>query len=153
MDPDFGGPGFGGLLDNNFEAIFMVVATLVVLGVVFVFGSIIWGVVGNARRAVRNNAAPEVAAVAEVVDKRVALSGGGTTRSAGLVGPDGSFAAGTISSTPIHTTHFVTFEQSGGTRFELEVPEYEYGMLVVGDSGTVTMKGTRYLGFQRELLR
>ena len=47
----------------------------------------------------------------------------------------------------------MTFEQSGGERFELEVPENEYGLLVVGDSGTVTMKGTRHLGFQRELLR
>jgi hypothetical protein len=49
--------------------------------------------------------------------------------------------------------YFVSFEQPSGERFELEVPESEYGLLAVGDNGTVAMKGTRYLGFSRELMR
>ena len=53
----------------------------------------------------------------------------------------------------MHEEHFVTFEQPGGERFEMKVPASDYGLLVVGDQGTVTMKGTRYLGFQRELMR
>ena len=35
----------------------------------------------------------------------------------------------------------------------LEVPPNEYGFLVPGDRGSVTMKGTQYLGFAREILR
>ena len=96
MDPDF-----GGLLFDNFDAVFMVVATLVVLGAVFVFGSIVWGAVGSARQKARDNAAPEVAAVAEVVDKRVALSGGGTSRTPGALSADGTFGPSTAISTPI----------------------------------------------------
>ncbi len=149
--PDFGGPGFGGWFD--FDTMFTLASVVIALGALLVFGTIIWGVISKARRAVQNNAAPEVAAVAEVVDKRISLTGGSTRRSPGMVGADGSFGPDTVTSTPIRGTHYVTFEQSGGERFELEVPEREYGLLVVGDSGTVTMKGTRYLGFQRELLR
>ena len=149
--PDFGGPGFGGW--DSFDTVFTLVSIVTVLGVLIVFGSILWGVIGGVRRAVQNNAAPEVTAAAQVVDKRVALSGGGTTHSPGMRGADGTFGPDTVISTPISGTYFVTFEQSGGERFELKVPENEYGLLVVGDSGTVTMKGTRYLGFQREVLR
>lgn len=83
--------------------------------------------------------------MASIVDKRVETSGGGTS----MMNSDTMMT----SSNPVHQTHFVTFQQSGGERFELEVPASEYGLLVVGDQGTVSMKGTRYLGFARELLR
>ena len=49
--------------------------------------------------------------------------------------------------------HYISFEHPGGERFEMEVPAGEYGLLVVGDRGTVTMKGTQYRGFAREIMR
>ena len=48
------------------------------------------------------------------------------------------------------TRYFATFELEKGTRLELEVNDYEYGMLAEGDQGKLTFQGTRYLGFERE---
>ena len=71
--------------------------------------------------------------MAIVVDKRIELTGGGETA--------------------VGQHHFVSFEQPGGEHFELEVPAAEFGLLVAGDRGSVTMKGTQYLAFARELMR
>lgn len=106
--------------------LFFVVFALAVIGVVVAISR------GAAQRG-RDNVAPEVSAAAAVVDKRLETSGGGERM--------------------ITQSHYVAFEQADGTRFELEVPPGEYGLLVVGDRGTVTMKGSRYLGFAREILR
>ena len=38
--PDFGGPGFGGW--DSFDTVFTLVSIVTVLGVLIVFGSIIW---------------------------------------------------------------------------------------------------------------
>jgi hypothetical protein len=98
-----------------------------------ILGVIIYNGVKHAAKAAENNAAPEVSAVATVVARRVETSGGGERI--------------------IHQRHFVTFEQPGGERFEMEIEPTDFGTLVEGDHGTVTMKGTRYLGFAREVMR
>lgn len=115
-----------GLGMGLFEIAFFVMFALIVVVIVVV---IVKGVSTNAK----NQAAPQVSAEARVVTKRIETHGGGETM--------------------VSQHHFVTFEQSGGERFELEVPASEFGMLVEGDRGTVSMKGTRYLGFSRELMR
>ena len=112
---------------------FLVVAGFIGLVIAGMIAMFVIGAVKSARQGMANNAAPEVSALARVVDKRIQLSGGGEST--------------------VREEHFVTFEQSTGERFELTVPPADYGLLVVGDSGSVTMKGTRYLGFQRELMR
>ena len=122
MDP-FG--GFG-MMFTLVPVFIMVVFAAVIVGIIV-------AVVKNAGRAAANNAAPEVSAVATVVDKRIETTGGGDMS--------------------VTQHHFVTFEQPGGERFELEAPAAEFGLLVVGDRGSVTMKGTQYLGFARELMR
>ncbi len=105
----------------------------VVLFITVVVALIISAVVKASRQSALNRAAPEVSAAAVVVDKRIETRGGGDM--------------------PVSQHHFVSFEQPGGERFELEVPANEFGLLVAGDRGSVTMKGTQYLGFARELLR
>ncbi|MCW5954211.1 MAG: DUF2500 domain-containing protein [Propionibacteriaceae bacterium] len=143
------GPGF-----ENFDAMFNAVSGLVMIGFVVVIGLFVFNAVKSASQGIKNSASPEVTARARIVDKRIRLSGGGTTHSAPTLSGDGTFLnSGISSSDPVHEQHFVTFEQSSGERFEMKVPASEYGLLVVGDQGTVTMKGTRYLGFQRELMR
>ena len=142
------GPDFGG-----FDATFQLMQGLFVVMFVLVIGIFIANAVQGARRRAKDNAAPEVTAAARIVDKRVELSGGGTTHTPGIMNSDGTFGPSTSSYRPVTQSHYVTFEQSGGERFELEVPGREYGLLVVGDAGSVTMKGSRYLGFQREILR
>ncbi|MDQ7991541.1 MAG: DUF2500 domain-containing protein [Propionicimonas sp.] len=143
MGPDF----------DSFDQTFQAMQTLVVVGIIAVVVSIVVGLVRRGARELENSQAPEVTAVARIVDKRVSTTGGGSSTSAGMLQADGTFGPGVSHADPITQRHFVTFEQSGGERFELEVPAGQYGLLVVGDDGTVTMKGTRYLGFTRELLR
>ncbi len=47
--------------------------------------------------------------------------------------------------------YFVTFEVDSGDRMELSVDGAEYGMLVEGDSGSLTFQGTRFLNFERDM--
>lgn len=130
---------------QSFDRMFSMMQGFFWLFFAVVIGLIIFSIVKQGTRWAKNNASPEVSAVASIADKRVEISGGGTS----MMGSDTMMS----SSTPVHQTHYVTFQQSGGERFELEVPASEYGLLVVGDAGTVTMKGTRYLGFSREIMR
>ncbi|MFZ0529791.1 MAG: DUF2500 domain-containing protein [Propionicimonas sp.] len=116
-----------------FDGMFAATGTFFFVFFAIVVGAIVIAIVRQAGRSARTAAAPEVSAVAAVADKRIETSGGGDLS--------------------VRQQHFVTFEQSSGERFELEVPAAEYGLLVVGDRGSVTMKGTRYLSFARELLR
>jgi hypothetical protein len=116
-----------------FGVMFVLVAGVFVLFFAFVIVMIILAIVKGTRQSAINNAAPEVTAAAEVVDKRIEISGGGETS--------------------VSQQHFVSFEQPSGERFELEVPPNEFGLLVAGDRGSVTMKGTQYLAFAREIMR
>lgn len=118
---------------DSFNQSFAMMQGLVVVFFIAVVVMIVVGVVNRARVAARDNAAPEVSAAARVLDRRIETTGGGDTT--------------------VSQRYFVSFEQPSGERFELEVPESEYGLLAVGDSGTVAMKGTRYLGFAREIMR
>ena len=118
---------------DSFGGMFMIVFGFAILFIAVVVGLIIFAIVKGAQRAAANNAAPEVSAAAIVVDKRIETAGGGESA--------------------VRQHHFVSFEQPGGERFELELPAAEFGLLVAGDRGMVTMKGTQYLAFARELMR
>ncbi|MGV8907675.1 MAG: DUF2500 domain-containing protein [Propionicimonas sp.] len=118
---------------SAFGAMFALISGFAILFIVVVVVVIIVAIAKSAKRTAANNAAPEVSAVATVVDKRIETTGGGES--------------------VVRQQHFVSFEQPGGERFELEVPAAEYGLLVAGDRGAVTMKGTQYLAFARELMR
>lgn len=47
-------------------------------------------------------------------------------------------------------SYYVTFEFDSGDRAELRVPYNEFGILVVGDRGDLTLQGTRYISFERK---
>lgn len=48
-----------------------------------------------------------------------------------------------------HTNYFVTFEFENGDRQELQVDGYQFGMMVEGDSGKLSFKGTQFVDFVR----
>lgn len=77
-----------------------------------------------------NNASPLESRVATAVTKRAEVWGG-------------RGHAGT------HTSYFVTFEFQNGSRRELEVKAKAYGLIVEGDRGELSTKGTRFKGFAR----
>lgn len=96
---------------------------------------VVVGLIPTALRSLRwfrNRSAPELQSEARVVDKRTQL-----TRTGG--NPD--------------QRYYVTFQFPTGARLELQVPPSEAGILVVGDAGRLDWRGTRYLGFTREILR
>ena len=115
---------------SSFMVLFFVVFAVVVVVIV---GAIVAAVIRAARRTLRDQASPQVTAEARVVDKRTEITGGGET--------------------PARQTYYVTFQFPEGSRLELGVPAAESGLLVVGDGGTLSWQGSRYLGFAREILR
>lgn len=118
---------------DGFSLMFLIVLVFILGIVVFLVGAVVRAVVKRTKETARINDAPEVTAVASVVDKRIETTGGGES--------------------VVRQRHFVSFEQPGGERFELELPAAEFGLLVAGDRGSVTMKGTQYLAFAREVMR
>jgi len=156
MDPgsgfDSGSGPFPGF-DSHVDSMFTLMQGFMWLFFAVVIGMIILGIVKSVVPKIKNAQSPEVSAAAEVRDKRIETSGGGTSMIGTGMNGVGSDSGFMTSNNPIHQQHYVTFEQADGTRFELEVPASEYGLLSVGDRGTVSMKGTQYLGFSREILR
>ncbi|KUO76824.1 MAG: hypothetical protein APF77_21315 [Clostridia bacterium BRH_c25] len=79
----------------------------------------------------RNNSIPEKHIPARLVGKRVHTWGGHGNMSA-------------------HTSYYATFETEAGDRLEFPVGSQFSGMHVEGDSGMLTHRGTRFIGFERE---
>lgn len=130
---------------------FAVFVMIFILVVIVTIASIIYKGASFRRERTALAAAPEVEARARVVDKRVESIGRGTTDVALLASPN--LVQVSTGDDMLYQLHRITFEQAGGARFELSVPASQYGLIVEGDTGTVTMKGTELLAFQRETLR
>lgn len=112
--------------------ILLVIGLMVLAVLVLVAIPVVLAIIRVARRRSRDRSSPQLQAEAKVVDKRSQI-----TRS----GADAD------------QRYFVTFQFATGSRLELEVSPSESGMLVVGDEGRLDWRGTRYLGFAREILR
>lgn len=104
---------------------------------VLVFGIIIFTLVTRAKQWNKNNNSPRLSVEASVVAKRMDIS-------------HSSSRHRQRSNMYSHTTYYATFEVPSGDRMELQVGDYEYGMLVEGDRGTLHFQGTRFLGFDRQ---
>lgn len=50
-----------------------------------------------------------------------------------------------------HTTYYTTFELENGERMELHIPHNQFGFLVEGDEGTLTIQGDMFISFKRIL--
>ncbi|MEA4911821.1 MAG: DUF2500 domain-containing protein [Oscillospiraceae bacterium] len=49
------------------------------------------------------------------------------------------------------TRYYATFEFDGGERREFHLRGRDYGLLAEGDAGALSFRGTRYLGFERDV--
>ncbi|WP_409177727.1 DUF2500 domain-containing protein [Brevibacillus fortis] len=105
---------------------FLVIAGIIVL---VILGAIINGI----RIWMSNNSSPLLSKPAKIISKRTRTSGGGND-------------------TSVSTYYYLTFELSNGERLEFHVKGSEYGLLVEGDTGTLTYQGTRYKEFSRRPL-
>ena len=128
---DYGFPGFGTGL-TVFGIMFTVVFVLVL-------GSIIFEIVKGIGQWNKNNHSPRLTVPATIVAKRTNVSHHHHHNHAGTG----------MHHTTHSTTYYVTFQVESGDRMELHVAGHEFGMLVEGDRGMLTIQGTRYLGFDR----
>ncbi len=129
--------GFGFYGFDSF--MFTLVPLIVMVGFVVVIGVIIISFIQGAKEWNKNNNSPVLNVKAKVVTKRTDVR-----HHTHHHGTDN--AAHHSSSS---TTYYTTFEVESGDRMELHVPDSEYGLLVEGDMGELTFKGTRYKGFER----
>ena len=84
----------------------------------------------------------------------VVTSAGKTSRQAPVLSADATVVtkrSDVISSGS--TQHHVTFELTDGRRLEFAVAGEVAGQLVVQDTGSLMWQGTRFAGFQRQILR
>lgn len=128
--------GFSSLNGVN-DMMFSIVPVIVVIGFVFVFGTIIVRSIQGATQWKKNNESPVLTVDAKLVTKRSDVHYYNHT------GTDNMHYRSSS------TTYYATFEVNSGDRMEFEVRDTEYGMLVENDTGMLTFQGTRYLGFER----
>lgn len=147
MGDGWGGFGMFGMMGIGMT-IFIILFFIVFFAII---GAIVWRAVGVGRAKAQQAAAPEVQAQGRVVDKRVETLSPGHTGDAELGSPN--VVRVPMGDGSAWQLHKITFEQASGERFELSVPPEQYGLIVEGDTGTVTMKGGDLLSFSRELMR
>lgn len=117
---------------------FSIVPVFVIIGFIFVFGTIIARLIKSAKQWKRNNESPILTVDATMVTKRTDVHH--------YHHNTGTDNMQHVSSS---TTYYATFQVTSGDRLEFEIHDIEYGMLVENDMGRLTFQGTRYLGFER----
>lgn len=120
--------GFGNPLDDfMYSAVpFFVFMVFAIVAMVFIT-SLVKGI----GQYYRNNSIPEKIIPARLISKRIHTWGG-----------HGNMGA--------HTSYYATFETENGDRMEFPVGSHFSGMHAEGDSGMLTYRGTRFIGFERE---
>jgi len=114
-------------------SVMFIIIFAVVIGVfvaIIARGIITWG---------KNNSSPRIPAEVRIVAKNTSVLYPRRTREFGHAHIHGA------------TSYHVTFEFLSGDRIELDVPSREYGLIAVGDIGTLTFQGTRYISFNRKI--
>ena len=121
----------------NFEGIFSGIGIgLGVVGVMaagtFILVTVGFGIVFSKMISTgrSNKAAPRLRVRAKVLAKRTRIAG---ARNSGHV----------------RNVCYATFEVEGGDRVELLIPWERYGLLIEGDRGYLTFKGTNFVSFER----
>src|SRR5689334_8652193 len=112
------------------DPVFWVISLFIFTVFVLFIGAFVFATIRGLVRWNRNNHSPLVTVPASVVAKR------------------GHRSSGTENSSP-STSYFVTFEVRGGERREIQMTGPQFGTLVEGDRGHLSMQGTRYKGFDR----
>ena len=105
---------------------------LIFFGIIFtvIASASLYAIIKGLTTWSKNNASELRRVSAKVIAKRADVRGGSGDSSA--------------------TTHYyMTFELDTRERLEFDMRDQEYGLLVEGDSGTLTFQGSRYKSFVR----
>jgi len=113
---------------------FQITNILSLLMFVMVFGIVITGLIRTISQWHKNEQSPRLTVEATVVAKR-------TARQRPMSNKRYSGRS--------YTNYYATFQFESGDRLELPLQGHEYGLIVEGDKGKLTIQGKRYLGFER----
>ncbi|MEG0013171.1 MAG: DUF2500 domain-containing protein [Cellulosilyticaceae bacterium] len=111
--------------------------TFVPAFIFIVFMIVIGTLIKNAIHYSVNKTKPQIPVRAKVVAKRTNISH--------------HHHAGNNMHSSSHTTYYTTFELENGERMELHIPLDQFGYLVEGDKGTLTIQGDMFIAFKRIL--
>ena len=125
-------------MNSMVSVIFIAAIAMMVLGFLFFF-VFSMGIFRNVnKRRKMNESAPRISVPARVVAKRAEVSGSHSHMH-------------THAHSSTHSTYYyVTFELDSHDRMELPVYGHEYGMLIEGDRGILTFKGSEFIDFRRQ---
>lgn len=122
------------MFDYGFNLIFSLVPIFFLL----IFGLILYSIFQGIKQNRYNNRQAIIPVSAKIVSKRYDVS------------HHNHNTANNHNHHSSSTRYYVTFELTNGERLELLVPNNEVGMLVEGDTGTLSFQGTRFISFVRE---
>jgi hypothetical protein len=123
---------------DSFSIMFSIVPVIIIIGFVFVFGTIIVRSILGAKQWVNNNNSPVLTVDATMITKRSDVH---------YYHNDNGID--NMQHTSSSTTYYATFEVASGDRMEFRIRDTEYGLLAENDKGKLTFQGTRFLGFER----
>jgi hypothetical protein len=129
-----------------FDTEFRFVSIMTLAVFIFIFCVIVVIAVRGIAKWKKNNKSPRLSVDAKLVSKRTDVSSSGSMGSGSMGqgrGINDDFGAMT------RTRYYAAFQVESGDRMEFEVPDTEFGMLAEGDTGKLSFRGTRYLGFER----
>jgi hypothetical protein len=136
-------------MENSFfmgDLMFQIIPIFIGIIFVIVIGSILFSIFKGVGQWRKNEQSPKLSVPAKVKSKRAHVS----------------------SSTDMHhhqqenhhfhssnsdTSYFVTFEFESGDRSEFHVSGNEYGLISEDDIGILTFQGTRFLGYERKIVK
>lgn len=131
------GPSGFGMPNMMFGMMFSIVPIIILLGFIFVFGSIIYSGINVAK----DKRKPIIPVRAKVVAKRTQVS-----RSHGA---HNTMHNDIHSHGHSHTSYYTTFELENGERLEFAIPSHQIGYLVEGDTGVLSFQGSLFVKFDR----
>ncbi|CAG9610619.1 DUF2500 domain-containing protein [Pseudoneobacillus rhizosphaerae] len=133
------------MLDPFFMGDFMFQIVPIFIGIIFiiVIGGILFSVFKGIGQWHKNEQSPKLSVPAIVKSKRTDVSKGSNIH-------HHHYHHHTSST---HTRYFVSFEFESGDRSEFHVSGKEYGLLSEDDTGMLSFQGTRYLKFERVILK
>ncbi len=118
---------------GSFDIMFTIVPFIVLIGFIFVFGSIIYSGINIAK----NKRKPIIPVKAKIVSKRTQVRGGHVSHN------------NMHAHRHARTYYYATFELENGERMELAIPLHEAGYIVEGDSGILSFQGDLFVKFDR----
>ncbi|MDR4947189.1 DUF2500 domain-containing protein [Neobacillus cucumis] len=136
-------------MENSFfmgDFMFQIVPVFIGIIFVIVIGGILFSVFKGVGQWRKNEQSPRLSVPAKVKSKRAHVSSSSDLH-------HHQQEIHHFHSSSSDTSYFVTFEFESGDRSEFHVSGNEYGLISEDDIGILNFQGTRFLGFERKIVK